>query len=370
MILTYKFRHNKNFKKELKLAFDIAKFVTKPPVTFGRYDFPGGKLNIDRRIKSPNTRFVKHIRDILPSIIACQIMKKYGNQKKIKNVHSVKLTIPGSGIKFFEDTNSIWVSCLKLHLENMIPVEFEKINQMEIDDTYAYISVIVPEKPEMIPYENIIGVDRNTTGHIVVSANLTTGQVRMMGKKAQHIHTKYRNIRTTLQKQGKYRKVKQMKNRENRIVKDLNHKISRELVDRAQVQHAALVFEDLSGIRNTKKQNHSFKPSLHSWSFYQLQQFVEYKAKLLGVPVLYVDPAYTSQECSKCGVLGQRYKKDFKCPACGHVDHADVNAAFNIALRQKNMIACIQTKMDTMGTLISLNDALPECGNRLEPHEL
>jgi putative transposase len=135
-------------------------------------------------------------------------------------------------------------------------------------------------------------------------------------------------------------------------VKDLNHKISRKIVDMAQVQHAALVFEDLGGIRQTRKQHRSFKYALHSWSFFQLQTFVEYKAKLLGVPVLYVDPAYTSQDCSMCGVRGQRKGKDFKCPVCGHVDHADVNAAFNIALRQKGMVDCIQKEMDTMGALM------------------
>jgi putative transposase len=246
-------------------------------------------------------------------------------------------------------------------MESMIPVEFERINQVELDNTYAYVSVTISEKPEMIPHQDsLIGVDRNTTGHIVVAANLSTGQVRMMGKKAMHIHTKFKNIRKKLQQEGKYRKIKRMGNRENRIIKNLNHTISKELVQMAKVQYATLVFEDLSGIRNTKKQNHSFKPFLHSWSFYQLQQFVEYKAKLLGVPVIYVDPAYTSQDCSKCGERGIRLKKEFKCPACGHVNHADVNAAFTIAIRQKTMIARMQTKMCTMGALMPHDDALLE----------
>ena len=121
----------------------------------------------------------------------------------------------------------------------------------------------------------------------------------------------------------------------------------------AKKQHAALVFEDLSGIRKTRKQARSFKYALHSWSFYQLQQFVEYKAKLLGVPILYVDPAYTSQDCSRCGARGIRSGKEFKCPTCGHVDHADVNAAFNIALRQYDLVDRYQKEMVVRGTLIS-----------------
>ena len=102
--------------------------------------------------------------------------------------------------------------------------------------------------------------------------------------------------------------------------------------DKGTVQHAALLFEDLGSIRPTRQQHRSFKYALHSGSFFQLQTFVEHKVKLLGVPVLYVDPAYTSQDCSRCGTRGQRKRKDFKCPTCGHVDHAGVNAAFNSAL--------------------------------------
>jgi len=341
-ILTFKLRHERDFGNELNQAIIVAEY---------------GRVH---HIRLPYAKDVNEVRGCLNAVIAGQIMKKYGSQKKIKAVHSVNLIVPGQVIKFFEETNSIWIPCLKLHLENTIPYEFIKINQAEIDNKYVYIAVTIKDKSEMIP-KHFIGVDRNTTGHIVVAANPDTGKIVKIGKKAIHVHKKYSAIRKRLQKEGKFRELKNIKNREGRIIRDLNHKVSRKLVNMAKEQNAALVFEDLKGIHTTsKRQSKSFKYALHSWSFYQLQTFVEYKANLLGVPVFYVDPAYTSQDCSICGVRGQRNGKEFKCPACGHVDHADVNAAFNIALKVKDMIDRTQKEMCTMGALIP-HDAMLEC---------
>lgn len=177
-------------------------------------------------------------------------------------------------------------------------------------------------------------MDLNTTGHCVVAGNPETGKVVKMGKKAEHIHKKYKNMRKDLQKQGKYRSVKQIKNREERVIKDLNHTMSSKLVSMAKEQNNGIRLEDLKGIRESAKSSRSFRFSLNSWSFYQLQQFIDYKAKLHGVAVEYIAPEWTSQICSICGHIGDRNGKDFRCSNCGHVDNADCNASFNIAKRQ------------------------------------
>lgn len=125
-------------------------------------------------------------------------------------------------------------------------------------------------------------MDLNTTGHVAVVANLKTGKVWKLGKSAQHIHKKYMNIRRNLQKKGKYKKAKQMKNRESRIVRNLNHHISKKIVEIAYTsKYSNINLERLRNIRKTATGNRAknFRYSLNSWSFYQLQKLIEYKTK-------------------------------------------------------------------------------------------
>jgi putative transposase len=214
--------------------------------------------------------------------------------------------------------------------------DFEKINQIELDTEYAYVSVSFNEPP---PYEpgGFIGVDLNTTGHCAVVANPLNGDVFKFGKSAQHTHEKYSAMRRGLQKKGKLRRLKKTRNRESRKIRDMNQKISRRIVSIAKENNCGIRMEALDGIHQRAKSTKSFRYSLNSWSFYQIRSMVEYKAKLLGVPVEHIDPRYTSQLCSRCGCMGNRNGKEFECRHCGHVDNADVNASFNIALRQEGV---------------------------------
>lgn len=179
---------------------------------------------------------------------------------------------------------------------------------------------------------NWLGTDRNATGHIAVVANPDSGKVWKLGKPAQHIHKKYVAIWKELLRAGKYKKAKSIRDRESRIVRDINHKISKKIIDIAERTNSGIKLEKLEGIRKSRKHGKRFNGTLHSWSFYQLQKFLEYKAKLRGIPIAFVEPRNTSKECSRCGSEGTRQGKRFVCPQ-GHVDHADANAGFNIAMR-------------------------------------
>ena len=308
MILTIKLKHLSDLSVELEKAKQVAIYALKT--------------------KSRSSKEVKYIG--LKSAIANQILKKYSSNKKIKTVNKVKLTVPNQSIKVHE--KELFIQCLALRIPtDFFRYTFIKVNQIELDKTYAFITGEVQE-PELIKHDKFIGVDLNTTGHCAVIGIPHTGKVIKLGKKANHIHTKYKNIRKRLQSLKKYRKLNRIKRRESNIVRDLNHKISKKIVLTAKENGCSIKLENLHGIRNNNKQARSFKYSLSSWSYFQLRNFIEYKAKKFGVEVGLVDPAYTSKKCSKCGTIGIRKGKSFMCSQCGHVDHADANAAFNIAV--------------------------------------
>lgn len=315
MILTYKIRHERDFSRELSLARKVAEFALTT--------------------KSWSSAQVKHIG--LKSMISCQILKKYSHSKTIKSVKSVKLTIPSQGIKVIN--NEIYIPCIKLTLPIYFDRNFEKINQVEIGTEFAYVSVSYKEPPIATP-EQTIGVDRNTTHHIVVASNINTGKVLKLGKECLHIHTKYKQMRRRFQHQGKLTLVKKIKDRESRIIRNLNHHISKALVQEARDSKAVLVMEDLKEIRQTARTRRKQRYSLHSWSFYQLSQMIEYKAKKLGVSVAYVEPAYTSQRCSKCGHIDAKNRNGniFHCIKCGAVEDSGANAGFNIAYLHQERI--------------------------------
>ena len=317
---TYNVKHNLDLSDMLVKARSVAEYSTTHP-----------------RITSKD---VKHFG--LKSALAKSIIWKYARDKKLKSVHNIVIPIDNQNFKW--DGLHIILTPINRHtisfLHTLHP-EIIKVHHIELDDTYAHIICEVKTEPMYEP-KTILGVDRNTTGHTVVASCLETGKVWKLGKKCQHIHTKYSNLRRKAQREGckkkhhKFRKVKKLKHRESNIVKDINHKMSKKIVDIAKENQSIIVMEDLTNIRDTAKTNKSFRYSLNSWSFYQFEQFVSYKTNQQGVPMSFVNPAYTSQNCSRCGALGNRDGKIFKC-GCGHHDHADTNAGFNIALKYRLM---------------------------------
>jgi len=130
------------------------------------------------------------------------------------------------------------------------------------------------------------------------------------------------------------RVLRRLSGREARFASNENHRISKQIVELAKRTSRGIAFEELKGIRQRVRLRRKQRDDLHSWSFYQLQQYITYKAQLHGVPVVHVDPRYTSQTCSACGHVERANRKTqdaFLCVACGFAAQADANAAVNIS---------------------------------------
>ena len=178
-----------------------------------------------------------------------------------------------------------------------------------------------------------IGVDLNTTGHVAVAADPASGKILKLGKSIHHIHTHSVSNCTKLWKEGKLWKLKKSKTRERNSFKSALAIITRQIVTFAEILGTGIKFEKLFSARYSPHEQNSFASefTFDNGSFFTLQRMVERRARKRGILVMYVNPAYTSTRCCRCGEFGRRFRKRFECPHCGFVLHADVNAAFNIA---------------------------------------
>ncbi|MDD5143527.1 zinc ribbon domain-containing protein [Methanoregula sp.] len=178
-----------------------------------------------------------------------------------------------------------------------------------------------------------IGVDLNTTGHVAVAADPKSGKVMKLGKNIHYVHSHPIKNCTKLYKEGKLWKLKKAKTRERKKFKSALHAICRQIVSFAEALGTGIKFERLFSPRYSHRKDRCgpFVFSFENDSFFSLQRQVERRALERGIPVIYVNPEYTSKRCSRCGHFGRRTRKHFECPHCGFVAHADVNAAFNIA---------------------------------------
>lgn len=204
---------------------------------------------------------------------------------------------------------------------------------------YLHVQV-KSDSPEEISVSDVVGIDFGI-------ANIATDSDgnRFCGKPVERIRRKHNLQRKRLQRRntkGAKKKLKRVSGKEAKFRRHVNHVISKFFVETAKRTGRAIALEDLEGIRERVTARWSeAKNRLSSWAFYQLRTFIEYKAKIAGVPMIVVNPANTSRMCSKCGhceSANRPSQAKFGCLACGFESHADENAARNIrALGKRNL---------------------------------
>ena len=183
---------------------------------------------------------------------------------------------------------------------------------------------------------NVVGIDRGIN-FVVATYDSKHKSGFVSGRAIKQKRAHYSKLRKELQKchtPSARRRLKAIGQRENRWMQDVNHCISKALIE-SNPKHTLFVLEDLTGIRDvTERVKTKDRYVSVSWSFYDLEQKLIYKAKQDQSTVIKVDPRYTSQCCPVCGHIekSNRNKKIhlFTCKNCGYSSNDDRIGAMNL----------------------------------------
>lgn len=185
-----------------------------------------------------------------------------------------------------------------------------------------------------------VGIDRGLYNIVSLSDGFryASNQIRAVKRKMLFLKKQLQTKGTRSAK----RKLKRLSGYEKRFSLNENHKISKQLV---AMPYDTFVLEDLTGIRKQKSKGKKLNKWISNWSFYQLEQFLKYKAEAIGKKIVKIDPRYTSQICNNCKLIEKKNRNGshYKCD-CGYQEHADVNAAKNI--RDKYLISVAEKKTE------------------------
>lgn len=196
---------------------------------------------------------------------------------------------------------------------------------------YLYVTVDVIDGTPVEPTD-VLGVDlgiRNlatdSDGKRHTGLDVEATRLRLQAKRAELQQVGTRSAHRKLQRVGR---------QESTFRKIVNHTISKCLVAKAKDTGRGLALEDLKGIRDRVTVRKDQRARHGGWAFFQLRQFITYKARLAGVRLVLVDPRNTSRMCPECGhceKANRRSQSEFVCKSCGFAEHADVVGARNIA---------------------------------------
>ena len=207
---------------------------------------------------------------------------------------------------------------------------------------FVMLPLRTPDSPAVSDGDpTVIGVD---LGIVRLAAVKTPNGVKVWnGKEIRSRREHFASVRKRYQRHGRMDKIKKSKGKERRWMADVNHKVSRELVNLAnQYANPVIAFERLDGIRNRVSGSKRFNRMISNWAFRDLINKTEYKAAKLGIRVVFVNPRGTSRTCPKCGHSTRSNRPtqaDFRCVACGYRGNADAVAAINITARAIDLLS-------------------------------
>ena len=186
--------------------------------------------------------------------------------------------------------------------------------------------------------KHVVGLDRGL--RFLATSYDEQGKTAFFdGQAIMRKRAKYQKLRATLQAKGTKsakRRLKKLSGRENRWISDVNHCLSKTLVQKYGA-NTLFVLENLNGVSFERTDlPKALRNQNKSWAFYQLEQFLTYKAHLHNSEVVEVSAKYTSQRCPKCGVIKKdnrnHEKHEYHCDNCSYRSNDDRIGAMNIQL--------------------------------------
>lgn len=307
-----------------------------------------------------NTALIQTARDK-----AVEILKSFNEKKRSGKVKAEKPKLKRLSIRFdkrcysfAKTTNKLTPYWLTLSLNRKeritLPIKFGKRQLKFIEDALRgewqfctvemvkrneewYAHFVLKKEVEFEEPETIIGVDLGEWNVAVAVAISKHNPKPMKGKfwsgaKIREIRGKYAHNRRNLQRKRRLDLVKRIGRKESRVVNQILHTTAKEVVEYAkQFEKPIIVMEKLNGIRENMNYSSKLNRRLHTWSFRKLQAYIEYKANLERIPVVYVNPKNTSKRCHRCGHVAHVNGREFRCSKCGLIYNRDLNSAINIA---------------------------------------
>jgi putative transposase len=205
------------------------------------------------------------------------------------------------------------------------------------DKDGIYLKVVFSKTVEVVGSNGVaVAVDINENnvafGSMERVRNIKTGE--------RAVRTAYFLKRRRLQSKPRLNEkplLAKYSGRERRRVEDIYHKVANQIVTAAKEAKASVVvMEKLENIREKKKRIKAMNGRLNRWSFRRLQNIIEYKARLSGLMVVYLNAKNTSSLCPTCGdkISPNGYRR-MRCLSCGLEEDRDVIAVKNLLRRHQ-----------------------------------
>lgn len=241
--------------------------------------------------------------------------------------------------------NKKWNTIFKEKIKDLYKISASSI-QIKDGKIFLLLCVSIPNRKPILDPDTVVGVNMGLIVPAYVSipgkkARMAIGSYEDLLLPRLRIQMQRKNLSRSLSygaKSGKGRRKKMsrldnLKKRERDYVKTVNHNISKRIIDFALKYNAGVIrLEDLAGFDASEF-------CLRNWSYFELQNFVKYKAKAVGIEIQFVKPYNHSHICSECRSVGtiQIKNRTFTCrnTDCKNHEkpiHVDYNASLNAAL--------------------------------------